>query len=154
LLCILKQGVVMYVNSCGTQITPPAVKKEERSSTPFLLDQEEQKRKDEVKEAMKEAQKVGFLSDLKKYGGAAFYMVQNQQKIEELLEKKKAELEEKYGINSEPPLDPKARAEALKNIQDELEEYKKALQEEMKKEKEAEEGHKQNSKLSELLQKK
>jgi len=92
-----------------------------------------------------------FLTDLKDKGALAFYQDYNFEKIEKLIEEKKEELTEKLGLSdtAEPPLTGTDREEALANLQDSLDAYRKQLQEKMQAEDKLDQ---QNTMLGTFLQ--
>jgi len=92
-----------------------------------------------------------FLSGLKEKGALAFYQDYNAEKIEKLMEEKKEELTEKLGLSdtAEPPLTGTDREEALANLQDSLDAYRKQLQEKMQAEDKLDQ---QNTMLGTFLQ--
>lgn len=70
-----------------------------------------------------------FWSEIREAGipGYALFQHVNWEKIEKLIEEKRAELEAAYGVNSEPPLSPEALAEAMKAIEEALADFRKEL---------------------------
>ncbi|MCR1810832.1 MULTISPECIES: hypothetical protein [Sulfurospirillum] len=92
-----------------------------------------------------------FLEDLKTKGALAFYQDYNFEKIEKLIEEKKAELTEKLGLgeSTQPPLTGKAREDALTSLDDMLDAYRKQLQEKMQAEDKLDQ---QNTMLGTFLQ--
>lgn len=93
-----------------------------------------------------------FLDDLKAKGALAFYQEYNFDKIEKMIEEKKAELTEKLGLSdtAEPPLTGDERQQALSNLDDMLDAFRKQLLEKMQAQDQLE---KQNTILSSFLQK-
>lgn len=98
---------------------------------------------DEALEAFKEA--------LRTKGALQFYQDYNFEKIEKMIEEKKAELMDKLGLgeNAQPPLVGDERASALASLEDMLDAYRKQLQEKMQAEDELKQ---QTSTLSTFLQ--
>jgi len=93
----------------------------------------EKKTKREIQQDATNEEIKAFFESMKKAGGADKYLQKmNQAKIEELIEKKKEELREAYGLNSKPPLSKEDTAKALSAIEEALASYKKELIEEMK----------------------
>ncbi len=81
-----------------------------------------------------DAQIASFFDRVRAAGGALSFIQQlNLEKIEKLIEEKRKELEEKMGLNAEPPLPDNVRAQVIKELEALLEEYKKDLLEDMKK---------------------
>ena len=80
---------------------------------------------DEALEAFKEA--------LRTKGALQFYQDYNFEKIEKMIEEKKAELMDKLGLgeNAQPPLVGDERASALASLDEMLDAYRKQLQEKM-----------------------
>lgn len=74
-----------------------------------------------------------FLKELSEKGAAAFLQKLNNEKIEKMIEKKRAELEEKYGLNANPPLEGEAKKDAIEALNKELEEYIKELHDKLNK---------------------
>lgn len=75
-----------------------------------------------------------FFKRVKIYGGAlSFIQLQNLEKIEKLLKEKEKELMEKMGLHAEPPLEGRARAEAIAAVAEGVEAYRKELLEELEK---------------------
>ncbi len=147
-------GCCTYPNQVGGN-TKTQTKESESSYTAQNSEKEEVQANEESDE--RSAAVTEFIDALKKYGAAGYYLKQNQEKIDELIEKKKAELESKYGINNEPPLPESEKAAALDAMNEELEEYKKALYEELKERSKNEQKEKTSqvnteSNLSRMLQ--
>ncbi len=90
-----------------------------------------------------------FLKELVEKGAAAFLQKLNEEKIQKLIKDKKAELEEKYGLNANPPLEGKAKQDALEAMNKELEEFTKELYERLNKRAKAKKEEELN--LRELL---
>lgn len=92
-----------------------------------------------------------FKEALSSKGALEFYQDYNFEKIEKLLEEKKAELEDKLGLSADAqsPLTGEARETALSSLSDMLDAYKKQLQEKMQAEDKLEQ---QASTLSTFLQ--
>ncbi len=92
-----------------------------------------------------------FLDDLKSKGALAFYQDYNFEKIQKLIDEKKAELTESLGLNdtSSTALSGDARQQALSNLDDMLDAFRKQLQEKMQAQ---DEQNKQNTVLSTFLQ--
>jgi pyruvate/2-oxoacid:ferredoxin oxidoreductase beta subunit len=98
---------------------------------------------DDAVEAFKEA--------LSSKGALQFYQDYNNEKIEKMIEEKKAELEDKLGLSadSQPPLVGKERESALASLDDMLDAFRKQLQEKMQAEDQLKQ---QNTMLSTFLQ--
>lgn len=92
-----------------------------------------------------------FKEDLFSKGALQFYQDYNFEKIEKMIEEKKAELEDKLGLSadSQPPLVGEEREAALANLNDMLDAFRKQLQEKMEAEDKLEQ---QNTMLSTFLQ--
>ena len=93
-----------------------------------------------------------FKEDLKSKGALQFYQDYNQEKIDKMIEEKKAELMDKLGLSSDsqPALTGSDRETALANLNDMLDAFKKQLQEKMKAEDQLQQ---QANSLSTFLQK-
>ena len=73
-----------------------------------------------------------FIAKVKEAGGMlAYVQLLNLEKIEKLVEEKKAELEAKYGVDSKPPKSPEELTKINAQIAEELEIYKKELLEKL-----------------------
>jgi hypothetical protein len=98
-----------------------------------------------------DAAKQAFLDDLTSKGALAFYQDYNFEKIEKMIEEKKAELTDQLGLSdtAQPPLTGDARQEALSNLEDMLDAFRKQLQEKMQAKDQLD---KQNTILSTFLQ--
>jgi len=86
------------------------------------------------KKADKEAADAAFiegeLAKIRKHGALGYLQELNQDKIEKLIDEKKKELEEKYGLNDDT-LTPESKASKTAEMQEELDAYKKALLKEL-----------------------
>ncbi len=105
-------------------------------------------------EAEKTAEEIkAFFAKMDKYGNALSYVVNsNLEKIEELIEKKKEELKKAAGFDSEPPLSPEAKAEAMKEIEKTLAEYAEELLKELEDKAKSEKAvQRKGASLKELL---
>ena len=93
-----------------------------------------------------------FKESLKSKGALQFYQDYNQEKIDKMIEEKKAELMDKLGLSSDsqPALTGTDRETALANLNDMLDAFKKQLQEKMKAEDQLQQ---QANSLSTFLQK-
>lgn len=93
-----------------------------------------------------------FKEALKSKGALQFYQDYNQEKIDKMIEEKKAELMDKLGLSSDsqPALTGTDRETALANLNDMLDAFKKQLQEKMKAEDQLQQ---QANSLSTFLQK-
>lgn len=93
-----------------------------------------------------------FKESLKSKGALQFYQDYNQEKIDKMIEEKKAELMDKLGLSSDsqPALTGTDRETALANLNDMLDAFKKQLQERMKAEDQLQQ---QANSLSTFLQK-
>lgn len=100
----------------------------------------------ETSEAVK-----AFMEELSSKGALQFYQDYNQEKIEQLMEEKKAELTDTLGLNSDSttPLTGEDREKALATLDDMLDAYRKQLQEKMQAEDKLDQ---QNTMLSTFLQ--
>ncbi|MBN1838415.1 MAG: hypothetical protein JW802_00055 [Campylobacterales bacterium] len=98
---------------------------------------------DEALEAFKEA--------LRTKGALQFYQDYNFEKIEKMIEEKKAELMDKLGLgeDAQPPLVGEERVNALASLEEMLDAYRKQLQEKMQAEDELKQ---QTSTLTTFLQ--
>ena len=77
---------------------------------------------------------AAFFKQVDAAGGAlSFIQEQNLLKIKQLLKEKEKELMGKMGLNAEPPLRGRARAEAIKAVAEALEAYEKELMEKLEK---------------------
>lgn len=77
---------------------------------------------------------AAFFKRVDAAGGAlSFIQEQNLLKIKQLLEEKKKELMKGLGVDAEPPLQGRARAEALEAVAEVLEAYEKELMEKLEK---------------------
>ncbi|KFL33313.1 MULTISPECIES: hypothetical protein [unclassified Sulfurospirillum] len=81
-----------------------------------------------------------FKEALTSKGALQFYQEYNQEKIEQLMEEKKAELEDKLGLSADsvPPLSGEDRENTLSMLDMMLDAYRKQLQEKMQAEDELE----------------
>ena len=93
-----------------------------------------------------------FKESLKSKGALQFYQDYNQEKIDKMIEEKKAELMDKLGLSSDsqPALTGTDRETALANLNDMLDAFKKQLQEKMRAEDQLQQ---QANSLSTFLQK-
>ncbi len=106
---------------------------------------EEPKRDEEV---------VAFLEQLTSQGAVSYIQQLNLEKIEKLLEEKREKLKESLGLheNANPPLEGKARENALASLEEMMSAYAKELNERMAAKSELEDNQeKTNSPLSSLL---
>jgi len=92
-----------------------------------------------------------FKEALTSKGSLQFYQEYNQEKIEQLMEEKKAELEDKLGLSadSEPPVSGEERENASSMLDTMLDAYRKQLQEKMQAEDKLEQ---ENTMLNTFLQ--
>ncbi|AFL67863.1 hypothetical protein [Sulfurospirillum barnesii] len=99
--------------------------KQKSSSNDTPIEELASSSQDEAIEAFKEA--------LRTKGALQFYQDYNFEKIEKMIEEKKAELMDKLGLgeNTQPPLVGEERANALALLEDMLDAYRKQLQEKM-----------------------
>lgn len=102
-------------------------------------------------EKQTDAQVEEFKRELTSIGALAFMQEHNLQKIEELVEKKRAELKESLGLNNTTtPLSEKELKSTLETLEAMLSDYKKEL---LEKAQAQEKLDKNNAILSSLLQK-
>lgn len=89
-----------------------------------------QKKEDDVKT---DAAVEEFKQKLTSMGALGFYQSYNLEKIEAMMEKKKAELMESLGLSesTQPPLSAQERKSALETLDDLLADYRKELLEKM-----------------------
>lgn len=106
-----------------------------------------QKKEDDVKT---DAAVEEFKQKLTSMGALGFYQSYNLEKIEALMEKKKAELMESLGLSegTQPPLSAQERKSALETLDDLLADYRKELLEKLQAEDKLE---KNNAVLSSIL---
>ena len=93
-----------------------------------------------------------FKNALGTKGALTFFQDYNNEKIEKIIEEKKAELEGKLGLSadSQPPLTGEARAEALATLDQMLSDFRKQLMDKLNADNKLEQ---QNSILNTFLQK-
>jgi hypothetical protein len=104
------------------------------ASTPVSGNDAEQTPESEKANYERDPEVAAFFKRVKIYGGAlSFIQLQNLEKIEKLIKEKEKELMEKMGLNDEPPLEGRARAEAITAVAEGVEAYKKELLEELEK---------------------
>lgn len=84
------------------------------------------------------AEREAFFARLDQLGAAGYIAEMNKEKIEKLLEEKRKELEAQYGLNAKPPLEGEALSNAMKAVNEAMEEYRKQLLEQFKNKKEIE----------------
>jgi len=98
-----------------------------------------------------DAELEAFKAELKEKGALQFYQDYNFEKIDKLIEKKKAELEDKLGLSadSQPALTGEDRTSALSSLDDMLDAYRKQLQDKMQAEDQIDQ---KNSTLKTFLQ--
>lgn len=107
----------------------------------------------ESQESENEDQQIAsFFDKVRAAGGALSYIQQlNMEKIEKLIEEKRKELEEKMGLNAEPPLSPEKLEAAVAAIEDMLDAYKEDLLESMEKRSKSK-GFDEDAYLRQLIQ--
>lgn len=96
----------------------------EQTTTKTKREQEQENIKAEIK---------NFFDGIKKYGSTLEYVIKsNLDKIKKLLDEKREELKDKFGLNAKPPLTGEALENAQKQLEDAMEEYKKQLMKDLK----------------------
>lgn len=96
---------------------------EEMGLSRVAEDTDESKRTPEVE---------AFVKNLKEKGARVAWDEMNQEKIDKLIEERRALLEEMYGLNSEPPLPEEQRAKVEADIDEQLKDYKEELMDRFK----------------------
>ncbi|QIR76550.1 hypothetical protein FA592_10075 [Sulfurospirillum diekertiae] len=93
-----------------------------------------------------------FKKTLGSKGALTFFQDYNNEKIEKMIEEKKAELEDKLGLSADaqPPLTGNARAEALASLDQMLSDFRKQLMDKLNTDTKIDQ---QNSMLNTFLQK-
>lgn len=91
-------------------------------------------KKTETEASSSDASLESFKEALRTKGALAFYQDYNMEKIEKMIEEKKAELTEKLGLgeSTQPPLVGDERKNALSTLEDMLDAFRKQLQEKLK----------------------
>lgn len=124
-------NLASYSNSNITSL-----QNQDSSSSSFESTYKEQTTTKSKREQEKEniqAEIKNFFDGIKKYASPLEFVIKsNLEKIKKMLDEKREELKDKFGLNAKPPLTGEALENAQKQLTDAMEEYKKQLMKSLK----------------------